>query len=62
MWPRLSGVEATCLTQLNHSSAYHCAEARQQIDFVIRYHESLRGEGGTVASGDPDLSAGGYRR
>ena len=41
---------------------HRCAEAREQVEFVVRYHDNLRGEGGAVAGGDPDLSAGGYRR
>ena len=37
------------------------AEVREQIEFVVRYHDSFRDEGGAVAGPDPDLSVGGYR-
>jgi hypothetical protein len=44
-------------------SSPRCAEAREQIEFVRRYHDTMRHEDGAVAGGgDPDLSAGGYRR
>lgn len=61
--PRPRAAYYTLLYASSQRSSPRCAEAREQIEFVRRYHDTMRHEDGAVAGGgDPDLSAGGYRR